>query len=193
MSQGKAKKLCGAKKRAANGTCGKPAGWGTPNDTGPCKLHGGLTPNHLKAAEKEKANRALVTYGLPREIDPHTALIEELHRTAGHVAYLQQIVAELTHDSDKVGESELKQYQVGENGVIERPAVWIEMYHQERKHFARVAKDCISAGIEERRVRIAEEQGQMFAKTMRAILEDLGHDPTDKRVRDTMGRHLRAV
>lgn len=166
------KKTCGAKTRKGE-PCGRPRGWGTPHPGyGNCKNHGGCTPNGIKAAEKEAAGQAVAVYGLPREIDPHAALIEELHRTAGHVAYMAQMIRDLE------GDSALKQYQRGDNGTIERPSVWIELYHEERKHFASVAKTCIAVGIEERRVKLAEQQGELMAQVVRGILADLDVDLT---------------
>lgn len=177
---------CEAKTRSG-GNCKRPAGAGTDHvGFGCCKLHGGCVPNQIKHAQKAQAKEAVATYGLPIEVDPHTALINELHRTAGHVAYLRQIVAELEHD-------DLKQRQVGENGTIERPAVWVQLYADERKHLAAVAKTCIQVGIEERRVQLAEEQGQLFAQVIRGILEDSGVDPTSKDSREIVRRHLALV
>ncbi len=166
------KPKCGAKKRNGD-PCGRPRGWGTPHPGyGNCKNHGGCTPNGIKSAEKEAAGEAVAIYGLPREVDPHSALIEELHRTAGHVAYLAQLIQDLD------GDHGLKQFQTGENGTIERASVWVDLYHEERKHFTNVAKTCIAVGIEERRVRVAEEQGQLMAQVVRGILADLKVDLT---------------
>lgn len=82
---------CGAKGRSGK-ACGLPAGHGTDHvGVGRCSRHGGATKTHVVAARREQAVRAVATYGLPREIDPHAALLEELHRTAGHVAWLGQI------------------------------------------------------------------------------------------------------
>lgn len=161
---------CGAKKRQGSGTCMQAAGWGTDHvGVGACKLHGGKTPNARKAAQHEQAEKAVVIYGLPREIDPHSALMEELWRTAGHVSWLGTLIAEFEADGD------LKQYQHTEvGGTIERPAVWIELYHRERKHFAEIAKTCVAVGIEERRVHLAEQQGQLLAQVIRGVLTDLG-------------------
>ena len=36
-----------------------------------------------------------MSFGLPREVDPHEALLEEVHRMAGHVAWLGELVAAL--------------------------------------------------------------------------------------------------
>jgi len=37
-------RICGAKAKSTGKPCQRPAGWGTPNDTGRCKFHGGATP-----------------------------------------------------------------------------------------------------------------------------------------------------
>lgn len=153
---------CGAK--TANGTCGLPKGWGTNHvGIGACKLHGGSTPNHVKQANGQKAQAAVATFGLPREIDPQAALLEEVYRTAGHVDYLGRVVAELEQE-------ELKQLDAGER--FEKPAVWVEMYQAERKHLVRVAATCISVGIAERQVRLAEDQGRQLASVLRDVLGD---------------------
>lgn len=167
---------CGAKTRSGT-PCKRAAGSGTEHKGfGNCKHHGGNTPSGIKYAQKLMAGEQVVVYGLPREIDPHSALIEELHRTAGHVAYLAGVIKDLQGDQD------LKQYQTGDNGTIERPSVWIELYHEERKHFMAIAKTCISVGIEERRIRLAEEQGELLAEVVRGIVSDLGHDLKDPAV-----------
>lgn len=178
---------CGAKKR--NGEpCGRTPGWGTPHPGyGNCKNHGGCTPNGIKAAAREAAGEAVEIYGLPREIDPHQALLEELHRTAGHVSYLATTIRELE------GDSQLKQYQVGENGTIERPSVWIELYHAERKHLTSVAATCIKAGIEERRVQLEERQGEMIAQVIREVLKENGVDPNSEPARKSVRKHLSLV
>jgi hypothetical protein len=164
---------CGAKTRTG-GRCGKPAGWGTDHvGYGNCKLHFGATPNAGIAAQREQAIEMVATYGLPREVDPHQALLEELHRTAGAVAYLGQIVA----DGDQ---SDLKQYAsagsfessidgVDRALVWEKPSIWLELYQRERKHLVAVAKTCVDVGIEERRVRLAEQQGELLAAVIRGI------------------------
>ena len=130
-------------------------------------MHGGSTPAGRTSAKRQQAEQAVVTYGLAREVDPHTALLEELYRTAGHVAWLGDTVAELERDElhGPVGD--------GENARREA-SVWIRLYQDERAQLARVAKTCVDVGIEERRVKIAEEQGALFAQVIRGILDDLG-------------------
>ncbi len=110
-----------------------------------------------------------MSYGLSREIDPHSALLEELHRTAGHVAWLGGRVAGLD-EGDMAGP-----VGGGQGGYPSiEPHVWIRLYQEERRHLAGVAKDCIKVGIEERRVHLAERQGEMIAQVLRGVLADLG-------------------
>lgn len=157
---------CGALKRQgpAGGRCTQAPGWGTGHPgIGHCKLHGGNTSSHVANVEKELASRSVITFGLPREVDPQQALLEEVHRTAGHVAWLQAKIASLPTDAD------LKQLDKGER--LERPAVWVEMYQAERKHQTRVAEAAIRCGIAERQVRLAEAQGAQLAGVLRGVLD----------------------
>lgn len=164
------RKKCAAT-RKQGGKCTKPAGWGTPHPgTGSCRFHGGNSPTHIRAAQASEARKAVAAYGVPVETTPEQALLDELHRTAGHVAYLSEVVGRLDPDANMTGP-----VGGGQGGFPEyKPSVWIQMYKSERKHLAEMATACIKAGIEERRVRIAEQTGQLLADVIRAILSDLG-------------------
>lgn len=184
---------CGAKTRAG-GQCQRPAGWGTDHvGAGKCKLHGGRTPSGRKAAQRIQAVEAVASYGLPREIDPHSALLEELHRTAGHVAWLADLIGAgvLSKENNPTGRRRtIKLDQPTLAGDI--PSVWVQLYHEERKHFAAVAKTCIAVGIEERRVLIAEQQGSLLAQVIRGVLTDLGVADRPE-VPSVVRRHLTLV
>jgi hypothetical protein len=64
-----------------------------------CRNHRGSAPQVGAAAEQRLLERqALVAaeaFGLPREVDPHTALLEEPYRAAGALQWLGAIVADL--------------------------------------------------------------------------------------------------
>jgi hypothetical protein len=146
--------------------------------------------------EQRAARRAAATFGLPVDIDPIDALLGEVHRTAGHVAWLADVVARLEPDelvwgdaehTDRTGTDPYRQ-------TVERaaPSVWVGLYQQERAHLAKVAKMAIDAGIDERRVRLAESQGEIVARVLQASLADLGVT-FDGDVAAVVGRHLRAV
>lgn len=160
-----------------------------------CRRHGAAAPQVKAAAARRqgqaKAAKALATYGLPVEVDPLDALLGELHRTAGHVAWLGALIAELQHEHDNLRGSDLKQYSV-ETGTT-RPSVWVELYQHERAHLAKVAKDCLAANIDERRVKLAEDQGRLVADVIRRIVTALGLDPTSEPVREIVRRELTLV
>lgn len=186
---------CGAKKRQGEGTCTRPAGWGTDHvGSGRCKLHGGSTPAGGKAAEREQAIAAVAMYGLPREIDPHAALLEELHRTAGHVAFLQQIISagELIREKSATGKRRTVKLDQQTFAAGDQPSVWMALYAAERKHLADVAKTCIQVGIAERQVALAEQQGHLIAQVLRGVLKDLGVADRPE-VPDVVRRHLTLV
>lgn len=173
---GRDSRYCGGKLRQGRvGTCTRPAGWGTPHaGIGRCKLHGGSTQTHLVAAGRARASKAVATYGLSREVDPHTALLEEVHRTAGHVAWLGEVVRRIQQGDLAWGVTRTKLGGEDEGTTYEaRPNIWLELYVRERKHLVVVCRDAVSAGIEERRVRLAESQGALLAGVVERIARAL--------------------
>lgn len=162
---------CGARTRSG-GSCGRPAGWGTDHaGSGRCKLHGGRTPSGRLFAQREQAAEAVRVYGLPVEVDPHTALLEELARTHGYVLWLDRQVAQLDLDAayGPVGGGESSYPR-------QEPHVWIVMLGQERDRLRQIAKTCHECGVEERRVRMAEQLAQVLAVAVGGILRDFGLD-----------------
>lgn len=173
-------RVCGAHK--TNGTrraksnpkphCQKPPGHGVPDvTTGRCSLHGGAAPQaidaHQRRMEAKAAVDAVTVFGLPVDIEPQDALLLELSRSAGHCAWLQQLIASF---EDK---SELKQLtKDSEDRMWEKPSVWVELYERERRHFTDVAKACVVAGLMERRVRLEEMQMELLAQAMRGAMND---------------------
>src|SRR5215213_3943665 len=86
--------------------CKRVAGHGTNHkNRGPCSAHGGRSPNWDTHFEKETVKERMRTYGSPIDVEPHVALIEEVRRTAGHMAWLHEVVSELLHDGDGYSES----------------------------------------------------------------------------------------
>lgn len=173
-----------------------------------CPSHGGRAPQVRAAAQRRQAEagarRAMATYGTPVEVDPLDALLGELWRTAGHVQWLGELIGELEHettararvsgdDHSSSGRSGLKQYTTDKGLTWEKPAVWVELYQHERAHLARVATDCLKVGIEERRVRLAEDQGRMIAGVMRSFAVAMGLDPATEAVRMAMRQSLTVV
>lgn len=180
--------------------CALPAGWGTDHHGfGLCRFHGGNTPNGKREAQALMTVEAVATYGSPIDTTPEQALLAEVHRTAGHVAWLRTKVGELADDDlvwgrtkvEDVGASEFTGTNTTEAAAVN---VWLDLYQRERKHLVDVCKTAIAAGIAERQVRLAEAQGQLMATAIEAILDGLGlSDEQRKRVPDLVDRHLRVV
>lgn len=161
-------KICGAKRTGKSasgpGICCQAAGWGTAHPGyGHCRHHGGLTESQEVSVQKQILTDMMTVYGQPVEdLDPHTAILQEVQRSAGHVKWLATFIAEF-EDS-----KQLTQYT--EMGI--QPSVWVDMYHKERDRLVAASKAAISAGVAERQVRVAEEQGRMFAAVIVAIFAD---------------------
>lgn len=169
--RGTGAKLCGqpvarvnsrtGKKRKEGQLCTQPAGFGTEHPGfGKCRYHGGNTKQNIVHAAREQVKDRIQTYGGPVNIGPHEALIFEVQRTAGHVQWLgEQIAAKET--------SELVQMTLKDGMDI---SAWIKMYQEERKMLVQVCRVAIGAGVAERKVRIAEEQGKQLATAMLSFI-----------------------
>ncbi|MEU5596685.1 hypothetical protein [Streptomyces sp. NPDC020298] len=195
---------CWGRNKKSGKQCGAPAMTGQ----NVCRFHGGAAPQNLRAAEQrvtEAKARALVeTYGRKIETTATEALLDEVQWTAGHVAYLRERVQEIEAGpvSGADGEHPLvwgktKKKTGGEDfGTTEEavPNVWLRLYQQERAHLVKVCAEAIKAGIEERRIKLAEQQGALVARAIKAILGDLQLTPDQEaRVPEVVPRHLRAL
>lgn len=170
---------CGAKTKSSGDPCKRPAGAGTDHvGAGRCKLHGGNSPSGRKNGQKLKAKKARDTYGLPIDIDPAEALLQEVHRTAGHVAWLGAIVAQLKKkelgwgvSKEKVGGDDWGEtYEAKLN-------VYLVMYKDERKHLAAVSRDAIKAGVETKRLAIEEQRAELLITMLSGIFDELDLTP----------------
>jgi hypothetical protein len=196
------KLICGAKNKKQE-PCGLPP---VPGATR-CGRHGGKAPQVKAAAErrlaeqeaKEQMTKAVRTLGLPVDVDPGKALLDEIHWTAGHVAWLREKVQEL-EDADLVWGKSQTEEGIGPQGPVDTttekagPSVWYELYMKEREHLAKVCALALRAGIEERKVKLAESQGLLVADVIRRILSALGLTPEQQQlVPEIVPRELRAL
>jgi hypothetical protein len=149
-----------------------------------CKRHGGHAPQVIAAAERRRqeaeAAAAAVTYGLPIKIDPAQALLEEVHRSAGAVAWLGAIVAGM-EQSDLVWgvvEQTVKPAGPEGGGGVETkskavPNVWLTLYRDERKHLAAVSRDALGADAAGRVAAVFEQIGSAYIAMFDRVLGQL--------------------
>jgi hypothetical protein len=148
--------------------------------TDKCRMHLGKQAADVIA--EAAARKAVETYGLPRDISPTDALLEEVRYSAGHVAWLRAKVAELEAADLVWGVTEKAEKNATEfagTDVTQSASVntWLELYFRERKHLLDLTKTAISVGIEERRVKLAEAQGALMNDVIRRILARLSLTP----------------
>lgn len=170
---------CGGKTQRGT-PCQRPAGWGTSHaGAGSCKLHTGSTPNGELHGQVELARREMLVMGCPVSMDPHEAIVECIAIVAGEVRYASARIAEL-EEQEAAGAVETAAEISGEHGHSEvrwgPPAlnIWIVTRHQALDRLVGYSAAAIKAGVEQRRVEIAEAQGQLLADAVRGILADLG-------------------
>jgi hypothetical protein len=159
------------------------------------------------------ARRACATLGMPIATHPAEALLREVCETAGNVEFYRSLVAELpTHpepdefvapepDSDGDG------YWIrGATGIYGRtyhvsgvptgeakPHVLVALYNDERKHLLAVTSAALKAGVEARRVQLAEQEASLIAEGFRAFAVACGLDPASPVVREAFRAQLTLI
>jgi hypothetical protein len=183
MATSDPKALCGAKASTTGKPCTRTAGWGTGHPgTGRCKFHGGASPQAELSGAVHLARREATVMGSPLDVEPHVAILECIRIAAGEVRYASEQIAALD-PGDAAGQVvttiERSYGEEGGGGSETRhgpPAlhIWIAARHQAMDRLVDYSKIAIAAGIEERRVKLAEQQGALLAQAIRGILAELG-------------------
>ncbi|GAA5227254.1 hypothetical protein [Paeniglutamicibacter antarcticus] len=147
-----------------------------------CNIHGAKAPSvAAKAAERvqqDAARRALKALGEPTPIDPAQALLKLIAWKHGEVQWLRGKVQELEPAHLAWGTIEHRE-GVGPEGPISvstekaLPSVWWSLLRQAEDQLAEYASKALRAGVEERRLRMAEADGALVAMVVRRILDRL--------------------
>ena len=156
-----------------------------------CFSHGARAPQVKAAAarrvEAEKLERAVVTYGAKREIGHLQALVELLHDSAGHVAWLRDQVQLQAPEALVWGVADEINRRSGEFPGVDRksaaaPSVWLELYHRERRLLLDLSKELARLELDWDAREAIRRQGAALARVVRETVRLLGHDPSDERV-----------
>jgi hypothetical protein len=105
----------------------------------------------------QKAIEEARRYGAERGINPFMALLEEVRRAAGHVAWLGVKVSEAPTDES----------------LLEDWAPWLRLYRGEREALRKASETAVRLGLEERVVRVEERRAELVARVLLATLEAL--------------------
>lgn len=153
-----------------------------------CRNHGGSAPRVREAAARRvaeaKAAEKMRLFAAPVDIDPANALLELVQWTAGETRYWRAEVARIAEaEAEKLTWSQTAREEgvtPGEFGghfdkdVTEAvPHVAYRMLTDAQDRLAKYAAAALRAGVEERRVKLAEGQGAMVADVIKRILERL--------------------
>lgn len=100
-------------------------------------------------------------YGAEMDINPFVALLQEVRRSAGHVAWLGTKVAEAPSD----------------DALLDEWAPWLRLYQKERANLVKASTEAVRLGLEERVVRVEERRAELVARVLLATLEELDLPP----------------
>lgn len=168
-----------------------------------CRQCGGNTPRSRAAGERARrdaaAARAVANLTRLRDVDPVTALLEEVQRAAGAVAYIEGRIHELDPDGLVWGRTQSRSGYTATGSIdvtTEGPGLneWIRWWHIERDKLVKASAAAIAADVDTRIVQLAELQGAMLADVIAGVLDDLHlTDEQLERVPTVVPRRLRLV
>lgn len=197
---------CGAAK-TGGGTCGLPAGFGTSHvGAGQCKFHAGSTRNGELAGAIALARHELVAMGRPLPIAPEAAILQCIAIGWGEVHYCDEKIAALEAEGqdlagpvvstvdrplklEKGKESETRRASETHTGP---PAlgIWVKARREAMRDVVAWSATAIKCNIEERKVKLAEDQAEIVAEAFRQFCKIMNLDPKAAEVRSGMRQAL---
>lgn len=127
------------------------------------------------------------------DVAPADAMLAMVREAAWNVALLREIVRDLDHFPGAEGDEAARALLAGDEqlpgwGGLSRAIagrldletlraerhVIVKMYDDERERLVKWSKLCRDAGVEERMVQVAEEQGLWLTRSLDYVLEGLG-------------------
>ncbi len=188
---------CGAKTRRGT-ACQRPAGFGTDHvGYGHCKNHGGSSPGGQIFAAKQEAAALALEY----QIEPHEALLRAVGQAAKWELICRLKVQALS-DDELVRVRTVETVWSDEDGHGEKTMtastaelnIWLRAHTQAIRDLASIAKTALDAGVEERRVRVAEHFAADLSELFGRIFAELQLTDEQRQAAPTIvRRHLIAL
>jgi len=138
-----------------------------------CKLHLGASRNHQAAAERIAAEQAVRQFGLDLDdTPPDEIMLREIQRSSAMCQHLAVLVNAIPADELAFGMAGRDIHPAGKHGdgqpdmkFQQRARIHplVRMLTEERRTLRELYTAARQAGIEERRVRVAERYGQQLS------------------------------
>ena len=169
---------CTATSKQTGKRCGA---WAIPGGT-VCKWHGGNAPNAKKAAaqrlQEDQARTDAARFAARTDIHPADALLELVHYQAGIVDYWRGRVEDVNDADLEWGVTREKTGGDDAGTTSEAaPHIAYRLLTEAQDKLAAYAAAALKAGVDERRVRLAEQQGALVAQVIRGVLAALNLTP----------------
>ncbi len=157
--------FCGAKLANREGTCRAPSGRGTGHPGwGRCKLHGGSTESHIESAQMAQAYATAQLFGVPRDVDPITGMLEMYHQTMGlldaiEAQCMQLLPAEVVWGIVK--EKRVESEEAEDLSPVEREYapglnIWVKLLEAWHDRAFSEAERILKLDLDSRRVELAQ-------------------------------------
>ncbi|MBM9509982.1 hypothetical protein [Actinacidiphila acididurans] len=179
---------CGARKRQGEGTCTRPAGWGTDHaGHGHCKLHGGSTTDQGKAARAAKAEAQARTALATLDVQPVDNPLVALRLLAGQaVAWQEALAACVNRLGDRF------RYEGLAGGEQLRSE--IALYERAMDRCGQILGLIAKLNIDERLAAISEQQADVVIAAIDAALAHAGiNGPAAAEAKRVAAHRLRSV
>lgn len=185
-----AKAKCTAKSKQTGKRCGQ---WPVPGAK-VCRFHGGYA-KQVKAAATERVEKQQAEQEARRMVDlagfdmsPEDGIVRCIRIAAAEVEYATARISELGPEEIVVAEMTKTNRPLKEMGGAESPSarvteatvappslnIWLRFRREATDRLVQYSAVALKVGIEQRRVKLAEDQGAMMAKAISGILDELG-------------------
>lgn len=182
---------------------GKPCTQAPINGGTVCKVHGGSSA-HVRAKAEQRVVEAVAGRHLEAlartlgeyvpGVDAGDVISESIGWRMGHVRWLR--ARAMAVDEDAVIWGKTKDKVGGQDGGVTfeaKPNAWVVLYFEQLEKLEKLCIDALRYGLDERRVRLAEQQADQWVRLIDGVLAELGHNPDDPRTAEVVERHLRLV
>lgn len=133
-----------------------------------------------RAVEEIRATARFGNFPIPDDMSPVDILVDELKRSAGFAFWIESKLADW--DDDLV---DLQTENIDDKGSMQiatnNKALWLDVWQRERAHLAKVAKMCLDAGVDQRRVELAEKQASVMFMLINEAFEMLKLTPEQQK------------